>query len=60
MKELSYLIDPPSPYESPEVLWAFLRSLRELDQEDPGVRSVRLAVGSCLVVRDHEEPECGE
>ena len=52
MNELSYMIDPPSPYEPPEVLWAFLRRLRDLDPEDPGVQSVRLAVGSCLVLRD--------
>ena len=57
MKTSSYLIDPPSPYESPEVLWAFLRSLRELDQEDPAVQSVRLAVGLCVIVRNRDEPE---
>ena len=55
MKSTSYIIDPPSPYEPPEVLWAFLRSLRELDQDDPAVQSVRMLIGSCLVVRNHDE-----
>ena len=44
MKGPSYLIDPPSPYEPPEVLWAFLRRLQDLDQEDPAVQEARLAV----------------
>ena len=56
----SYMIDPPNPFASREELWAFLRRLRELDPEDPAVQDVRLAVGSCLVVRNHEKSECGE
>ena len=51
------IIDPPSPYEPPEVLWAFLRRLRDLDQEDIAVREVRLQVGRCLVVETHDERE---
>lgn len=55
MKGPSYLIDPPTPYESPEVLWAFLRGLRDLDQEDIAVREARLLVGRYLVMDgDHE------
>ena len=57
MKPTAYIIDPPSPYEPPEVLWAFLRRLRDFDPEDPAVQSVRLAIGSCLVVRNHDESE---
>ena len=52
-----YLIDPPTPYESPEVLWVFLRKLRDLDQEDPVVQYVRLQVGRYLVIESHDELE---
>ena len=55
MKGPSYMIDPPSPFEPPEVLWAFLRGLRDLDQEDPMVQDVRLLVGRLLVV-NHDRP----
>ena len=57
MKEPSYLIDPPSPYEPPEALWAFLRRLRDLDQDDPAVQEVRLLIGLCLIVETHDERE---
>ena len=57
MKGPSYLIDPPSPYEPPEVRWAFLRRLQDLDQEDPAGQEARLAVLSCLVVRNPHERE---
>ena len=57
MKLPTMIIDPPSPYESPEALWAFLRSLRELDQEDPAVQDARLLIGRCLVVTDHFLPD---
>lgn len=57
MKDPLYLIDPPTPYESPEVLWAFLRELRDLDQEDPVVQDVRLQVGRHLVIESHDELE---
>ena len=50
MKHPTYMIDPPTPYEPPEVLWAFLRRLRRYDQEDPGVQAVRRQVGSYLIV----------
>ena len=56
MKGPSYSIDPPSPFEPPEVLWAFLRSLRSLDQDDEMVQNARLAVGRYLVVENHDDP----
>ena len=57
MKVPSYIIDPPTPFDPPEVLWEFLRRLRELDQDDPAVQDARLLVGRCLVVESHDEPE---
>ena len=57
MKGPAYIIDPPSPYEPPEVLWAFLRCLRDLNQEDEMVQYARLQVGRCLVVVNHDERE---
>ena len=57
MKGPSYIVDPPGPYEPPEVLWAFLRRLRELDQEDPAVQEVRRQVGWYLVVKNRHERE---
>ena len=57
MKGPSYIIDPPSPYESPQVLWDFLRRLGDLDQEDIAVQEARLQVGRCLVVENHDERE---
>lgn len=38
------LIDPPTPYEEPRVLWEFLTRLRMFDQEDVAVRCVRADV----------------
>ena len=55
MKHPSYMIDTPSPFEPPEVLWAFLRSLRDLDQDDPMVQAARQDVLRYLVVRNHDE-----
>lgn len=55
MKPPAYIIDPPSPYEPPEVLWAFLRRLREFDPDDPAVQEARRQVLGYLVVDgDHE------
>ena len=53
----SSIIDPPTPYESPEVLWDFLRRLRDFDQEDPAVQAARAQVGRYLVVNVHDESE---
>ena len=50
MKGPSYMIDPPGPFDPPEVLWDFLRRLRDLDQEDVMVQHARLQVGRYLVV----------
>ena len=50
MKLPSYIIDPPTPYEPPDVLWDFLRSLRDFDQDDVAVQEARLQVGRYLVV----------
>ena len=52
----SYIIDPPGPFDPPEVLWAFLRRLRDLDQNDETVKDIRLQVGRLLVVENHEDP----
>ena len=38
------IIDLPGPYESPEVLWAFLRRLRNYNQDDPAVQEARQQV----------------
>ena len=57
MKGPSYIIDPPSPYEPPEVLWAFLRSLQDLDPDDPAVQATRRQVLGYLVVENPHERE---
>ena len=41
MEHPSYSIDPPSPYDPPKVWWGFLRRLRDLDQDDPMVKSAK-------------------
>ena len=37
----SYSIDPPAPFDPPEEWWGFLRNLRDLDQNDPMVKSAK-------------------
>ena len=37
----NYLICGPGPFDTPEVLWDFLRRLRKLDQEDIAVQMAR-------------------
>ena len=59
MKTPSYAIDTPTPYDPPEVIWAFLRSLRDLDQSDPSVQDARRDVLQYLVVENrHERKSC--
>ena len=53
----SYMIDWPTPYEPPEVLWGFLRGLRDLDQDDIAVQEARRQVGRYLLVETHDERE---
>ena len=57
MKDPAYIIDPPTPYEPPEVLWAFLRRLRDFDPDDPSVQDARRQVGRYLVVENRHERE---
>ena len=52
----SYMLDPPGPFNPPEVLWDFLRRLRDLDQDDEMVKDARLSVGRYLVVGDRGPP----
>ena len=35
------IIDPPGPFDEPKEWWAFLSSLRELNQNDPAVQEVK-------------------
>lgn len=57
MKGPSYMLDSPTPFDPPEVLWAFLRELRDLDQDDEAVQRARLQVAAYLVVENHDERE---
>ena len=57
MKGPAYIIDPPTPYEPPEVLWDFLRRLRELGQDDVAVQDVRRQVLGYLGVKSPHEGE---
>ena len=41
MEQWAYMIDTPAPFEPPAVWWAFLRSLRDLDQNDLGVQDAK-------------------
>ena len=41
MDNFSYSIDPPSPYDEPRVWWVFLRSLRDLDQDDEMIKDAK-------------------
>ena len=36
-----YAIDPPGPFDPPKVWWAFLRRLRDLDQDDEMVKDAK-------------------
>ena len=40
----SYAIDLPSPFDPPKVWWTFLRSLRDLDQDDEMVQLAKTRV----------------
>ena len=51
------MLDSPTPFDPPEVLWAFLRELRDLDQDDEAVQRARLQVAAYLVVENHDERE---
>lgn len=57
MKAPRSIIDPPGPFDPPEVLWDFLRRLRDFDPEDPAVQAARLQVLSYLVVDGGHESE---
>ena len=52
----SYAIGTPGPYDPPEVWWAFLRGLRDLDPNDPAVQDARRETLH-LVVENHHERE---
>ena len=55
MKGPAYIIDPPSPYDPPEVWWAFLRRLRHFDPNDPAVQAAREDAIRHLVVSEEGE-----
>ena len=57
MKPPCSIIDPPSPFDPPEVLWDFLRRLREFNQDDPAVQAAREEVMRYLVIDDDHERE---
>ena len=49
------MIDPPTPYDPPEVWWAFLRRLRKFDPNDPAVQAAREDAIRHLVVSEEED-----
>ena len=55
MNAPAYIIDPPTPYDPPEVWWAFLRRLRKYDPNDPAVQAARADAIRHLVVSEAGE-----
>ena len=53
----AHAIDLPTPYDPPEVWWAFLLRLKELNPNDPAVQDVRREAVRQLVVENHHNGE---
>ena len=51
------IIDPPGPYASPKELWAFLSSLRELNQNDPAVQEAKEQVMEYIRQASESKPD---